>query len=98
MKEPAWLTHAIDQRMALLEDKVSPTVSDVNLIMTPLFEPAEDTTAALDRWEHTCDNPSCGRYLPNKLHPGHAVRLLRNGTQVFMTFAVCSKCKTAFED
>lgn len=99
MKEPAWLVHLIDQRLALIEDKLGASVPDTNLIMTPLTEPGEKATQReFDQWDRTCDH--CGRYCkaPRLFYTGHIVRQLRCNTTVYMTFGVCQRCKPSLED
>lgn len=97
MIEPAWLTALIDQRMALVEDKVAGKVDADYLITTPLVEYGPDTRPGFDRWDKTCDNPGCHRYCPTTLFSGHIVRNLKQGNQVVMIFGVCPRCKTQLE-
>lgn len=96
MKEPAWLTSLIDQRVALVEDKIGDIVLDTNIIMTPLTEPPEGASErALKRWDRSCDNPGCHRYCsdPQPFFTLHVVRTLRHGTKVYMTAGLCADCK-----
>lgn len=99
MKEPAWLTHLIDQRLALIEESIGHAVPTTNIIMTPLTEPGPTATQReLEQWDRSCDN--CGRHCPppKQFYTGHIVRTLRAGTRVYMTFGVCQRCQSAFED
>jgi hypothetical protein len=92
MTEPAWLTHLVDQRMALINDKATPLLPEHALVMTPLTEPPEGATEAqYRRWDRTCD--CCQTFCPpgKDFYTGHLVRELSDGRPVYMTFGVCKR-------
>ena len=94
MSEPAWLVALIDQRLALVEDKLGEVPAVTHMVMTPLTEPREDATQReYDEWDRTCD--SCRKFQPNgkNFYTGHIVRQLKSGLMVYMTFGVCESCK-----
>jgi hypothetical protein len=94
--EPAWLLAKVDQRLALMKDKLdSPegrlALSVMDVVLTPLVEPPEGSTKEqFERWDRTCDN--CGKYCPTTLFTGHVIRQFM-GTKVNMMFGVCPECK-----
>lgn len=95
LKEPAWLTSLVDQRMALLEDKAAELLHlGQTTIFTFLTEPEQDNQLALRHWEDSCDN--CKAFRPGALHSGTIVRYTRNGVRVIMSFGVCAQCATTF--
>lgn len=98
-KIPAWLAAAVDQRIALMRDKIGPGFAELadntNLVMTPLTEPAEGATdAEREKWERTCDR--CGVYCNSfaRFYTGAVQREL-DGVQVTLMFGVCHRCKEA---
>lgn len=89
---PAWLVSKVDQRVALMKEKL-PTraVAKADIVMTALNEPPEGATPeewAL--WERACDN--CGTYCEDGFYTGH-VTVEVHGRQAIITFGVCEKCK-----
>jgi hypothetical protein len=94
-KEPAWLTAAIDQRLALMVEVMGPSTfplaKNYGVMLTPLTEPEEDATQAeMDRWDRTCDN--CGKDCTGlEFFAGSAMRSAF-GTNVCFTFGVCAEC------
>ena len=93
MTEPAWLLDLIDQRMALIEKDAANLPAEAALILTPVTEPSEGATdEEYQRWDRTCDN--CGKDCTRSdFFTGHAVRRLKDGRRVYLTFGVCSTCK-----
>ncbi len=86
---PAWLTAAVDQRVALLtESGALSALQEAKLVVTTLKDPPEDTKEALDKWERTCD--CCGKDCRNEdfytSHVSKDVGLF----QVVITYGVCS--------
>lgn len=95
-EEPAWLTAAVDQRLALMKDTLGAdtVVTDFAVMMTPLTEPGEGASKQeRDAWEYTCDN--CGRYCPTSMWAAHAERAAF-GVRVLFTFGVCQQCADEF--
>ena len=94
--EPAWLTAAADQRVALMADVMVPgalvTKPNVSIIMTTLTEPKGEGKAAYEYWDKSCDN--CGKHCPQTLTPGHVKREM-HGLEVVITFGACPACKEA---
>lgn len=96
MTEPAWLTHLVDQRLALLDDKVLSkfTSNGYELIVLPLgTHPSDDASEAeLLKWERTCDH--CGHYSgPDEdFYTSHTVREYK-GYAILLILGVCESCK-----
>lgn len=95
-KLPAWLSAKVDQRMALVDQHVTPAALTMSgklpLILTPLTEPsplASDTV--LSQWDRTCD--CCGRFCPDEVdfYTGQVQRTTKGGVLVIMFFGVCEK-------
>jgi len=93
---PAWLTSKIDQRMALIDERVTPVSisrGPVPLIVTPLTEPGENATPLqMERWERTCD--ACGKYCPypkEDFFNGQVQRTTKTGMLVIIFFGVCKE-------
>lgn len=94
INEPAWLTAAVDQRLALVAEHIDLTEDVDKIVMTPLVDPTEGDQAAMDRWERTCDR--CGVYCApaEAFFSGTTTRLLAK-VQVVFTFGACRRCKEA---
>jgi hypothetical protein len=98
-REPTWLIAMVDQKLALMEDILGAAlhaqrdseIADYAVILTPLTEPEEGSSAQeMARWERTCDN--CSAFCPGlNFWTGHVVRDF-HGRQVIFTFGTCSKC------
>ena len=89
--EPAWFTALVDQRMALLADKLPPKAvpDQTSVIMTPLSDPPPILPPSV--WERTCDG--CGLFCPDDVpfYTGHITR--QHGPfQVVIVFGVCEHC------
>jgi hypothetical protein len=86
---PAWLEAAVDQRLALIDKHLR--VTPAPLIITPLAEPPENSTALQRaRWERSCD--CCGKYCPyprEDFYTGHVQRTAKSGALVIITLGVC---------
>lgn len=94
-REPAWLTHKVDQRVAQMKEGLGAAGKsiDANLVMTTLTEPPERASQwDIDQWERSCDN--CGVYCQpySEFYTGSVTRSL-HGTQVIVTFGICPRCK-----
>jgi len=93
VREPAWLTAKIDQRIAMMKDVLGPAVegfADYNVVMTPLTEPPEGASeVAVAMWDGSCDN--CGRFCPTLLWTGKSEREVA-GVRVVITFGACPQC------
>jgi len=92
MSEPAWLTAAVDQRLALMVETIGEAVQfiDHEVIVTPLTEPREGASdAEMKHWDFSCDN--CGRYCPTRLLVGQVTREL-HGKPVMFTYGACPWC------
>lgn len=90
MPAPAWLVAAVDQRLALLEEKFSNIPLTRTLVMSPLEEPLEGATEEeYQQWERSCSH--CKVYCPpeTKFRTGHAEAMLKSGTPVLLCFGVC---------
>lgn len=88
--EPAWLTAKVDQRLALMADKMGDINLDYSVVMTPVSEPREGATREeMVRWERSCDN--CGLFCPGAFYTGTTTRKGFD-TQVIFTFGACPKC------
>jgi hypothetical protein len=93
---PAWLTAKVDQRMALVDQYVTPATlmlsGQLPLIVTPLAELDEHATEeARAQWERTCD--CCGKHCPDpeKFFTGQVQRTTHGGVLVVMFFGVCQE-------
>lgn len=88
--EPAWLVAALDQKVALIQEQMSPFDLPAPIVLTHLSEP-EDTGISAAEWERTCDN--CGAYCPPGagFYLGQAVRYL-GSTQVLISYGSCPTC------
>lgn len=93
--EPGWLLAAADQRLAELKQAMPVAVArelmgGVDLLMTPLTEPAEGSSKIRQQmWEHTCDH--CGKYLLVGLYIGHVLRQW-DGLPIQIHFGACGDC------
>ncbi len=93
-REPAWLTHLIDQRVAPLQEL---DLSGHQIVLLTLTEPIEGSTPEVtERWERTCDK--CGRYCPPhpegedpQFYTGQAMRIIQD-RQVIISFGLCAVC------
>ena len=105
MTTPSWLTHAIDQRLALLRDGLPDDLDGVaSVIMTPLREPQDidvlsdaDQIRALSKWERTCDG--CNTFVEDdeEFYNSHHAEQLR-GLTVVIVFGVCHNCSADFKE
>lgn len=89
--EPAWLTHLVDQRLALLNEYLpGPSLQNYDIVMMPLKEVHEDDDLAA--WNRTCDH--CGKYCDNDtdFYTAHSMYKLRSGTPVVFIIGVCTDC------
>lgn len=92
--EPAWLTAAADQRIALMADILGEPgktgLKTYGMVMTTLTEPEEGASPEqMKRWEFTCDN--CNRYCPTTMVSSHVRRDI-GGTPVSVVFGACPRC------
>jgi hypothetical protein len=94
MREPAWLVAAVDQRLALLMEKLDGTMPEgVQVLMTPLTEPEEFATKLdMEFWDKSCDH--CRKHCPGFLLTGNVVREAF-GLPVNITFGACRACMEA---
>lgn len=93
IKEPPWLQAKVDQRIALMKEKLGnlPQALDVGIIMMPLTEPTEHATPdEMLAWERSCDN--CLVFCAGDFYTGHVSRNW-GGQQIVITFGVCPVCK-----
>lgn len=92
----AWLTAAVDQRVALLrESGALSALQEAKLIVTTLKDPPADTQEALVKWERTCD--CCGKDCADSaFYTGHISRDV-GLFQVVITYGVCSTCKEGLD-
>lgn len=99
IQPPPAIVALIDQRMAMIEDKLGNLPANpVNMIITPLTEPRDGaTTEEYERWDRTCDacRTYCGPMTP--FWTGVAVRSMRNGQSVTLMYGVCKDCKAKAE-
>lgn len=92
LKKPAWLTAAVDQKLAYLEEKLPEGMWDLgqDLILCPLKEPPSDDPEDVDLWERQCDN--CGRDCRGfDFYTGH-VQMEVRGTKLVFMYGACSLC------
>ena len=92
-KQPAWLTAAIDQRLALVLDNLRGFVADgvPTIVYTPLTEAEDETSEAHALWDKSCDN--CRKFMGDQLVHGHS-QYKRNSLNVLVviTFGACRDC------
>lgn len=90
-REPAWLTAAADQRLALADESVGSTafIKGLTVIMMTLTDPADESPEAFARWDKSCDN--CGKYLPDLLVNAHIERSLYD-KPVVIVLGACADC------
>jgi hypothetical protein len=93
-KEPAWLLAKVDQRLALMREKLGDEgitlLGLADVVITPLTEPPENATQQqIATWDKSCDN--CGRLCPTRLVTGQVVRML-DKIQVTFFFGACPRC------
>jgi hypothetical protein len=95
IKEPPWLTAAVDERLALMQEKTGgikrlAEASGGVIVMTFLTEPREHATSAeIRRWEHSCDN--CQKHSVTENRGGYTERLV-DDIRVVFSFGACEKC------
>jgi hypothetical protein len=95
-REPAWLTAAVDQRVALLAHLLDAEIrkmAKVTVIMLQLTEPPMFATAAqIMAWDHACDN--CSKPCPTDqdLLMGNVERTYKDSVKVVITFGACLDC------
>lgn len=94
-REPAWLTHMVDQRLAFYRESGAAQGAasmGAETIMAFLTDPEEDSEGATDRHQRTCDR--CGVYVPSRLPflVGMATRDLNSKQRIMFTFGVCERC------
>ena len=90
MSEPVWFTALLDQRQALIEDKIGKLPKQQQtMLMTPLTEPHPGMSFA--QWERSCDY--CKKFCPGEdsFMAGAKIIHLRNGMPVTITFGLCRK-------
>lgn len=94
VREPAWLTAAVDQRLAMMFEIVDPSVLDKGTVLFAfLTEPAEGAgPLEFGYWEHACDN--CGRYSKDDVLTGTVERMFED-TKVLVQFGACPTCREA---
>lgn len=88
---PSWLTAAVDQRLALINDiKKSSPLPGFDIIIVQLTHPPDDVTPEqFEVWDHSCDN--CGKLCENDLRTGHYQASV-DGQKVAVTFGCCTSC------
>ena len=88
--QPAWLTAAIDQRVAKLKHKVPvESLADIDVVQTTLTDPKDDSKAAFVRWDNSCDN--CGAYNPKGLKTSVIETTVR-GIPAVIIVGACKHC------
>ena len=94
--EPAWMSAAVDQRLALMAEGIpAPAAGGLDgytVITTPLTEPPEGERATKqdsERWDHSCDN--CGVLVRAGMVTGYVEREL-HGRKVMIFFGSCPDC------
>lgn len=95
--EPAWLTAAADQRLALMAEKLGETgpagiamLAGYEVIMTTLSEPDEGSSVPeIAYWHQSCEH--CGAFCPEDLVCGHVERQLF-GRTVLVVYGACPTC------
>lgn len=96
---PAWLSAAVDQRLALMMDTTGGVETfrayfeGKGMVLTPLTEPEEGATEEEHaRWDRSCDN--CGHYCKpgEDFYTGH-VHAVQEPITIMISFGVCPACK-----
>lgn len=92
--KPVWLTARLDQRLAMIEDKVFDIARahGIHIIMTPLSEePPGCSEKEAKRWNRTCDN--CKVYVPDGpgFYTGQA-EARKHKFLVLIPFGCCAAC------
>jgi hypothetical protein len=94
VREPAWLTAAVDQRLAMMFEIMDASLlDDLTILFTFLTEPVEGAgPLEMAYWEHACDN--CGKFSKDEVLTGTVERVFE-GHKVLVQFGACPTCRTA---
>ena len=89
-REPAWLTSAADQRLAMFEEALGPVLDHFHVLQMALTEPEDDSDLEYLRWDRSCDN--CKDYRPRDLVAQILERPLREDVKAVITVGACPEC------
>lgn len=88
--QPAWLTSAVDQRLAAMHEKMPAGVlRHFDIIQTPLTNPEDDSDAEYQRWDNSCDH--CQKFVGSQIVCRTAEAELHTIPVVFLVGA-CPAC------